>query len=157
MLGSGGLLPPGKHQVTPDQVREHFVDAFPESKTRERLYRRWMRHRATLHSVLPILSQWVNGSYVTGKQDPSDVDVVTIMDGPTYLALPPALQDMANALLAGKETKAFWQIDSYPVLLFPDGHGEKAAAEAALQEWEHLWSRVKNDDHGVKGFLEVLP
>ena len=156
MLGADGRLPLGMHRVSVDEFREHFVDAFPESKTRARLFVRWERHRAALVSILPIKAQWIDGSYVTNKPDPRDVDLVTVMDGLLFEALAPALQDMAGALLDGKKTKAIWGMDSYPVFEFPAGHPAKAATDAAAVEWRSQWQGDRDHDGFVKGFLEVL-
>jgi hypothetical protein len=118
---------------------------------------RWQRHRAALASVIPFVCQWVDGSYVTNKLDPADIDVVTIMDGLVFEALAPALQDMVGALVAGKGTKALWGVDSYAIFTFPDDHASKVAEKAATDQWDAFWSRVREDDDGVKGYLEVLP
>lgn len=157
MLGSNGYLPTGRHVVTPEDVQTHFVDSFPESVTRARLYARWRRHWASLDSVLPILSQWVDGSYVTSKVDPGDIDVITFLDGEAFDNLAGPIQDMAAALLAGKNTKAVWGIDSYPVFVFPDGHPSKSNETTASAEWDAWWSRVRDDDDQSKGYLEVRP
>lgn len=156
MIAADGRLPLGMHRVTVDEFREHFVRAFPESKTRARLFMRWERHRAALASILPIKAQWIDGSYVTNKPDPADVDLVTVMDGLVFEALAPALQDMAGALLDGKKTKAIWGMDSYAVFEFPEGHRAKVAADAAAVEWRSQWQSDRDHDGLVKGFLEVL-
>lgn len=156
MLAADGWLPVGKHRVTVDEFREHFVDAFPESRTRSRLFRRWERHREALASILPIKTQWIDGSYVTNKLDPEDVDLVTVMDGLAFEALAPALQDMAGALLGGNKTKVIWGVDSYPLFEYPDEHPAKAAADAAAVEWHSFWQGARDHDGVVKGFLEVV-
>lgn len=48
MLGQDGLLPAGRHGVTVDAFRHHFVEAFAGSSTRARLFTRWERHREAL-------------------------------------------------------------------------------------------------------------
>ena len=89
-----------------------FVDAFPKSKTRRRLFMRWERHRAALVSLVRAEAQWIDGTFVTSKEDPRDIDLVTIIDGPAKEILAPPLQDMVRALLGGKDTKAAWGMDS---------------------------------------------
>ncbi len=155
VLGPDGLLPPGRHVVTTDQLRTVFVDGFPDSATRRRLFARWERHREALASVLPVDRQWIDGSFVTGTESPRDIDVVTFLDGPAFDLLSPGLQDMVASLVSGKRTKAIWTIDSYPVFRYPDDDPRSSDARTAADEWDWLWSRVRGDDSGVKGYLEV--
>lgn len=155
MLDAFGLLPPGRHRVTVDQFQQHFVDAFPQSVTRKRLFLRWSRHRQALSSVLTIQSQWINGSYVTNKSDPEDVDVVTLFDAEEFENLAPGLQAMAEGMLAGKQTKAVWGIDCYALPVFPDGHTLASNTRKTMSHWDWFWSRIRDDDDGVKGYLEV--
>jgi hypothetical protein len=155
MLGPDGFLRPGRHLVTIEEFKQHFVESFDGSTARGRLFTRWVRHREALISVIPIMSQWVNGSYVTSKIDPGDIDVVSLIDGPTYDGLAPGLQSMAGALLAGRGTQAHWGIDSYAVPVYPEGHSLHKATLKAYAYWDNQWQRVKGDIQGTKGYLEV--
>lgn len=155
MLGPNGYLPQGRHSVTVDEFYEQFVTAFPSSKTRERLYRRWARHREALSSVLPVQAQWIDGSYVTSKVDPSDIDMVSVMDGEAYDRLAPTVRSLVEPLIAGKATKAVWGMDSYPVFRWPEGHPLEAASQLAELEWDTFWQRQRNMTGLVKGYLEV--
>ncbi|UJP40818.1 DUF6932 family protein [Cellulomonas palmilytica] len=155
MLGENGYLPVGRHVVTAEEFKQHFVDAFPESKTRARLHRRWERHLEALTSVIPVEAQWIDGSFVTGKVDPGDIDLVTFIDGPQYDALAPGLQSMVAALLAGKQTKAVWGMDSYPAFRYPQGHPAQPLADDGINEWHEFWQKQREQDGLVKGYLEV--
>ncbi|MBK1784713.1 DUF6932 family protein [Prauserella cavernicola] len=156
MLGAGGVLPPGKHVVTIDEFHTHFVDAFGDSTSRKRLFVRWQRHREALSSVLPIHSQWINGSYVTSKINPGDVDVVTLFDGEAFDGLAPGLQQMVGAMLAGKQTKHVWGIDSYALPIYPDGHSLAPETLKAKDHWDWFWQRIKDVEGAEKGYLEVM-
>ena len=155
MLGPNGYLPLGRHSVTVDEFYEHFVTAFPSSKTRERLYQRWARHREALSSVLPVRAQWIDGSYVTSKVDPADIDVVSLMDGEAYDRLAPTVRSLVEPLIAGKATKAVWGMDSYPVFRWPAGHPFESATQQAELEWDTFWQQQRNMTGLVKGYLEV--
>lgn len=155
MLGSNGLLVPGRHQVTLEQMRTHFVDAFPTSKTRAPLFLRWLQHRQALGAVLPILSQWVDGSYVTDKPDPADVDVVTLLDGPTLDGLDSGQRALLLPLTDGAVTRTIWGVDSYILPVYPDGHPLKSPAKRQEGYWVNLWSQVRGQPTASKGFLEV--
>lgn len=157
MLEASGWLPTGRHVVTAQEFRTHFVDAFPGSATRERLFRRWEKHLEALTSVITVEAQWIDGSFVTDKLDPGDIDLASIVDGPTYDALAPGLRHMAEGLLSGKATKAVWGMDSYLVLNYPDGHPAKPQADAMAEEVHLFWQSHREHDGIVKGYLEVVP
>lgn len=157
MLGSDGLLPPGRHTLDEATFEATFVDGFPNSKTRGRLFTRWRRHREALASLIAIETQWIDGSYVTSKEDPGDIDLVTIIDGPTYDALPAPMQHMVEALLAGKRTKAVWGMDSFPIVRYPVGHPGHPLEVTNLATWHDFWSKVRTDDTATKGYVEVRP
>ena len=157
MLGTDGLLAPGRHTVTAAEFKATFVEGFPDSSTRAELYTRWLRHRAAILGHVPILSQWIDGSFVTNKDDPGDIDVVTIMHESNFIALAPVAQSMLASLLAGKKTKAVWGMDSYPVYVVPSGHPAEAAVQKAADGWHSEWSRVKRRPGVIKGYLEVTP
>lgn len=157
MLGTDGLLPPGRHRVTAEDFKAHFVTAFPTSKVRAPLYQRWLQHRVAMLSFVPILSQWIDGSFVTDKEDPGDIDLVTVMEASAYDALTPVQQLLLDALMAGKATKAVWGMDSYAAFVVPPNHPHHAAVQAGANGWHHEWSRVRGRAGATKGYLEVTP
>ena len=70
------LLPDGLHPRTLDEVQTQCVDAFANSQSRPQLL-------AGLRTLVQILSTdglrgdlWIDGSFVTRKLNPADVDVV---------------------------------------------------------------------------------
>ena len=70
------LLPDGLHPRTLDEVQALCVNAFPLSQSRPRLL-------TGLRALVQALSEdgfradlWVDGSFVTGKLNPADIDVV---------------------------------------------------------------------------------
>src|SRR5690242_7160692 len=80
-------LDAGRHAVTFEEIREVFVDGFPGSATRAPLFESFSLVRAAIMRVVPIREQWIDGSFVTRKQDPVDIDLVTVFDGEQLDAL----------------------------------------------------------------------
>ena len=157
MLGTNGLLVPGRHKVTAADFKATFVDAFPNSATRAPLHQRWLRHRAAILSHVPVVSQWIDGSFVTDKENPGDIDLVTVMQASDFDALSSVAQSLLDSLLHGKATKAAWGMDSYAVFLVPVGHAAETAVQKAAERWHHEWSRVRGQPSATKGYLEVTP
>jgi hypothetical protein len=126
------------------------------SVTRRRCYDGWVRLRLALVALVPVVSQWVDGSFVTVKPDPGDVDLTTLFDGPGYDAMQGVKKTAAKSLLAGKACQALWGCDSHPIAIYPEGHMYRSLYEAAYRFWEKWWGQDTRTGQ-AKGYLEVLP
>ncbi|GAA2238506.1 hypothetical protein GCM10010401_08450 [Rarobacter faecitabidus] len=73
-----GALPLGRFGATLDQIKRDFVDAdyFSASSTRKQIWQDFWSATAGLRSVVPVISVWVGGSFLTDKLDPDDIDLV---------------------------------------------------------------------------------
>jgi hypothetical protein len=157
MLGLDGLLPSGRQQVTVEEFREAFVTRFPQSKTRDQLFQRWLQHRASLLHLVSVEKQWINGSFVTAKTDPADIDVVTFFDGDEADGMPAARQALLASLLDGHNTRDQWGVDSFAVPVFPAADARARVTRTAAGYWTVTFSRERGNANAVKGFLEVSP
>ena len=92
-----GRLPPGEHVASWDEVVERFG---------------WTpRRRALLHGLAEAVELlaaagcrrvWLNGSFVTAKDEPGDFDACWDTDGVDLDALDPVLLDLSNKRVAQK-------------------------------------------------------
>lgn len=78
-LNEHGYLPPGVHQATVEEIAARFGAGTPE---RQELMQslRWLVEMCKRDDVARLV---VNGSFVTSKPDPADVDCV-LLGGPTF-------------------------------------------------------------------------
>jgi hypothetical protein len=69
-VDSSGLLPPGDHEATLEEIKERLC----WNQRRREIYRglEFVSGQLRAHQVSTI---WVDGSFVTSKQRPGDVDV----------------------------------------------------------------------------------
>jgi hypothetical protein len=155
VLGPDGLLPPGRHKWSVDKVREVLVDPFPDSPTRADIYQRWLDHRLAIETVVPIVRQLVDGSFVTNKPDPGDIDVVTVLDGEALDNLTTGEQLILAPLFQGHATRDVWSVDSFLVPEWPEGHVNRAASRKVEAVWVNRWGTVKGTTAGVKGFVVI--
>lgn len=77
---ASGLLPPGAFLCDESFFHSHFVEGFPNSKTRRQLLKSFVDLRSQMKSLNIAATLWVGGSYVTAKLDPKDIDVVAFCD-----------------------------------------------------------------------------
>ncbi|MBI1226755.1 MAG: hypothetical protein GC192_16085 [Bacteroidetes bacterium] len=149
-FNSHGLLTP--QEAIPadlEMVKLNFVDAFPKSKTRARLYENLIQFNETLQKeVFPWYEMWVNGSFVTKKQNPKDVDVVVFLDAEVYKLREKKL----DKILAYCFEKL--RIDAYFVLVFPENHKFFTSTQLNRNDWFIFFTTLKSGSR--KGFLQLI-
>ncbi len=152
-FGKGGLLPPGRHPATVDEVRAALVDAFEGSATRAAIFGYWIELRAAMAELVPVVSQWLDGSFTTDKLDPADLDLVTLIDGPTYDELARHRRLLVTSLIDGTYTEQFWSCDSNPLAHYPEGDLGHAASVVVAERWQSYLGHTRDGEE--KGFVEV--
>jgi hypothetical protein len=144
----GLLVPAGPILTDLEVIKRHFVDGFPKSRTRARLFGNFERYISQFQSeVFPWFEVWVDGSFVTRKDNPKDVDVVILLDYRVYSVKIKYL-DIFFSFSLEKEG-----IDAYIVPVFPEGHD-------SFEEFIHesgLWHLrfTENRREGRKGYLKM--
>ena len=75
----GLLRPPEKLTIDRDQLLGVFVKAFGEDSTPLGIYENYLEY-TTLFSqtITEAFAQWIGGSFTTEKQNPRDLDLVTL-------------------------------------------------------------------------------
>ena len=86
ILGENGALPAGIHQCTINEFREVFVDGFPTTQRRDELFKKLMSFFSDLIRFDCFPEAFVDGSYVTNKVNPNDIDVVVFLHYSTLLS-----------------------------------------------------------------------
>jgi hypothetical protein len=139
--------------MTVGEIEAAFVTAFPQSNTRPHVFAGYKSHAADLQALVNHYHQFINGSFVTNKDDPSDVDTVVFIDGDMVDALPPADQAKLLALLSGPATKASHMCDAYFCPIYPVGHPAHDAVRVKRKYWmgEFGFDRADNP----KGIVTV--
>jgi hypothetical protein len=148
-----GNLPEGPHDATPEEIRETLVDAFDGSLTRRMIFEWWRHHRAAVLEVIGISEQWLGGSFASDKPDPNDLDLVMVIDGPTFDNLPRHRQLLIRPLVAGNYTEEIWRCDTYPVFAYPEGHPARDAYRVAFRRWTEHFGHDR--DGNPRGFVRV--
>jgi hypothetical protein len=154
-LNADGLLPAGIHVLTVEEVEELFVHGCGDEVARSKIFRRWVLHTNVLRSVVPISHQWIDGSFVTDKQVPGDIDVVSFVSGSDYDALTSGPRDFMKELVSGGETRKTWGVDSYMVATYAPGSPLSGASGRLTSYWQGMWESVRDDSSKRKGFVEV--
>ena len=78
LLNADGVLPAGLHEATLGEVRERF-GVFRETDRRVQLYGRLEQLVATLQRSQLFIAVIVDGSFVTAKPQPEDIDLIVVL------------------------------------------------------------------------------
>lgn len=136
-----GNLPEGRHPASVEEIERRLVIDFEGSRTRRAIFSWWREHAEALASLVAIEAQWLAGSFVTDKPDPNDVDIVAVLSGPDYDALPRHQRLLVTSLVRGNYTEKFWRTDTWPVFEYPEDHPGRDAAFRARRWFEQHFSR----------------
>lgn len=74
-----GCLPKGIYQLTLEEVENHFVDG--KSQRRQDIFEEFKVHLRDIRETGCCLNHWIDGSFVTLKENPGDIDTLTEFDG----------------------------------------------------------------------------
>ncbi|GAA4963368.1 hypothetical protein WHI96_19605 [Pseudonocardia tropica] len=125
---------------------------------------------------IPIYAAWINGSFVTAREHPNDIDVVVLIDGDRSAASreatglsPAAWLDATHVLRNARYERGGTAADHRSDFRFVTFYAEEArwtaTAQDELDHWFTVWSRLEvgpRDRSGrgkmvedAKGFVEV--
>ena len=138
------LLPEGMHVCTLSEVEEAMVKPFATSQTRRRIFDGVSRYLADcqIHGVSGRI--WLDGSFVTGKNNPGDVDVVSLVSNDLIHRLNSSNQIFAlQNLNAGEATKPRYDVHSFAVVSVPSSHAAYLTQARKVAKWINFFRQTK--------------
>lgn len=147
------LLPEGLHTMPLEQVRELCVTKIPLSTTREPIMIGLERLIRELESRGVNTSVWINGSFVTKKINPEDVDVVLCTDGRVF----DEGTDEQRAILhtVNANLKEALRCDSYLFLEYPQGHPLYEEGQRLKEYWRRQFGTSRSGEPKGIAVVEV--
>jgi hypothetical protein len=151
VFDKNGLLTPYKAIETDLETLDKY---FTTNETRKAIYQNYLDYLLDLKSeISPNFRQWINGSFVTLKEKPNDIDIVTFLDFQTCETLEKKLTNFKGLQLLKDK-----QIDAYFIKVYPKDHQFYAFTEGDILEWLNQFSYTRRNKQGrrlEKGFLEI--
>ncbi|MEM1120570.1 MAG: hypothetical protein AAGJ18_08970 [Bacteroidota bacterium] len=147
---NGYLVPYKMIEVDLATLKFNFVDAFPNSKRRQWLFDNYLRFLYKFQdNVFTYFEQWIDGSFISQKENPKDIDLVTFLDYSIY------------EKRGEKVLNDFWKfsledqyIDSYIVKEYPKDHPKYSVFLSEKNLWIDRYSTTRTDE--PKGFLKLV-
>lgn len=146
-------LPQGRHKATKDEIEQVLVNGFQNSTTRRRLFDQALELLDAIRQIVPVSALWIDGSFVTTKEDPGDIDLVTHLDGEALDVLKPVDQMLLGGLVGGHWSRDRSGCDSFAVSVYPTGHSARNAYEATMSWWDSFFGKDRAGN--VKGYVEL--
>ena len=105
-----------------ESFEKTFVSDFPDSTTRGGIFNAYLDWLGAFRSTVCQTGfyQWIDGSFVTRKSNPNDLDIVTFVDHAVYLEKEKNIGAF-KSLKFRKETK----LDLYFANVYPANHARR--------------------------------
>lgn len=142
-LTAGGYLPEGIHDASIDDVRAAFGQ-FQETDRRPTLFSRLEQLFQQVRSESCVKFLLVDGSFVTKKPKPDDIDLIVVIDGAVLQKDEEDLTPGEANVLSAKRLRGKYGFD---VFVSPAG-------SSTLEKQVALFSGIKHED-GTKGIVRL--
>jgi hypothetical protein len=118
------VLPQGIHDADLVTIEADLVNAFAPNAQRRVVFDGWVAFRNLLRTIVGVKAEYIDGSFVTEKPAPKDIDVSFWIDADDLLQLTPTQQTALNDLLARASS---FHVDGYIVPECGPGHPSQQA------------------------------
>lgn len=135
-----------------------FESVFATTELRKELYDKYLNYLLDLKKVIgqeTHFYQWLNGSYVTKKEKPQDIDLVTFVDLQVY-----EKELIKNDFLKSPYSEKIYGLDCYFVKIYPENHKRNFEFLADRAYWIDWFSKTNPKHHRnkltfPKGYIEI--
>ncbi len=135
------LLMEGLHELTLADLRVLCVDGFPLSTRRDPVMRVLESMCLAMSTALVPAAVWVDGSFLTEKIEPDDVDVVVVMQAGNRTSEQQAVIDR----IENQEFVFPVTCDSYVNVEYPQGHKKYWFSQYMRAYWIKQFGFARND------------
>jgi len=147
-----GNLPVGFIMPTIGEFKERFVVELGGSGTRGDIFSMYLDYCKKMDYLEVAVKQWVDGSYITNKENPSDIDLVTHIDALKANKLTELHEDYKK-LSDNTHCKSQYRCDVYVIPIYPK---ELSDEYRIYKKSEEYWSKWCGKDRAgnPKGIVE---
>ena len=156
LLNEHGYLNAGFHEMQINDFKTLFVDSFPESNTRNKIFQGYLSFCEFLssHGVINYF-QWIDGSFCTSKTNPNDIDVVTFISYDELNNRSPQQQQELIGIANNRNlTKLNFNCDSFVVPIPPPTDKDYPNYTNWKMYWRGVWGFDRSDI--PKGIVKIV-
>jgi hypothetical protein len=141
-LDAEGFLPPGTHDCTVDEISGRFAQ-FQGTDRRLRLFEKLRLFIIEARKTGFVVHLLIDGSFVTIKPAPSDIDLVVVLAANHDFA--EELRPFEYAVISKRRVREAYRFD---ILVAAEG-------SRACAEYTHFFEQVRGQPERRKGILRV--
>jgi len=134
------LLPEGMHPLSVENLEELCVKRFPSSRTRQEIMRNF---RTVLQRILQAGiggEIWINGSFMTEKIDPADIDFFVNIPSHYYDSGTDEQVAVIDWLISREnEPKRMFLCDTDVCFIYPATSPDRYVSDQILGQWRRLF------------------
>ncbi len=150
----GHLYPYEKITSSVAETSDLFVAPYPNSTTRKVIFDVYLAYiREFRRTITTEFTHWLDGSFMSPKLNPKDLDCVVFLD---YRIFEQKEDAIFNALWKYRDM----ELDAFISPIYPIGHSLRANTEEKLDYWTRLFSSSRPDPitkmEVPKGFIEII-
>lgn len=138
-----------------DDFKQVFVECFDDTSTRHKIFEKFEAYIAEFQlEICKSFTLWVNGSFISRKINPNDIDVVILLEYQIQEQFESLIRSKFTAIKTWKTT----QVDAYILKLFPEDHQMFKATAFDKYYWVGKFSNSKINKEGKsfsKGFIQI--
>lgn len=153
----GLLTPANMASLNTVEFEKMFVSAFPDSATRQAIFASYRVFTEQFsNQVCSTFTHWIDGSFVTNKLNPNDLDIVILIDDSIYNVKQLVIDNSFR--LAGAK-RSFPGLDVYTVRCYQAESREHYITEHDLAYWHNWFTRTRPNRFGKrfkKGFVQIV-
>ncbi len=151
----GNLKPYEIIKISFEDFQEVFVNSFDKDSRRHLLLEKYLNYLQDFSQILNgNFYQWIDGSFVTTKYNPRDIDLVSIIHFEDFEMNSKKISDKFVSLNARK----LYVVDAYVVADYPESHPKYSFTHTDLLYWKDLFSQTKVNRakrQYPKGFVQI--
>ena len=145
---NGNLLPHTAIEISLNNFHGHFVQNFANTSSRSGIFENYQRYLEDFkREITSEFYQFINGSFVSKKQNPNDLDLVTFIDYRVYEQKESQLEPFKGFLV-------YEGIDAYIEKIYPPNHRFYTRFHADFLYWNDLFTRNRRGQR--KGFIKII-
>jgi hypothetical protein len=151
----GYLTPYSKQEMSLEDFETNFVLSFGKSATRMTIFENYKQFLFDFQKLItPNFTQWIDGSFVTKKLNPADIDFVTFIDASIF--------EEKESLIINQfiypNARKVYNVDAYAVRIYPENHSFYSMGVSDTLYWQDWFGRSRPNHHRKKfpkGFVQI--
>lgn len=148
----GNIYPYQKIGLDIEECFKALVGDFPLSQTRGFLFNNLLRYRADLFQTANFsFPQWINGSFVTEKLNPNDIDLVNLI--PYGDDIEQNIESLMPYFSVGGSTENY-QVDAHLIPIYNETDPRSENTKLRLDYFEKWFGHDRK--YHPKGFIEIV-